>query len=361
MPYDPNDPAELRLPPTTPGGLATGVDGERLGATDVAANGQVAPPIETQTLGTLKIKPPEVNASSVGNSLRYPSEKPITADTDYVVFEFWQYNPPFGRDSTGDPGTNTTSSGTPSYKSYNASIDDLKKVNGLNPIILYMPEDIQTQYGQKWGGADFGSVASGLLNVVGTQFSLSGIPDNLPGVLKSTVFDKIRKGINQVAGASISENQILGGVTGSILNPNTEMMYDGPELRTLDLTFKMVPSSSTEAIEIKKICNTFKKAMLPQFGGTANSFFGGEKGFGAGNLIRVPSVCTMKYMCGKDLHPYLPQYKALAISNVAINFTPDGAYASYRDGAPVATQLKISLKEMKNIFSSEIEPTGATY
>jgi hypothetical protein len=310
-------------------------------------------------LGKLPIQQPSVTASS-GNALRYPSDRPISANSDYVIFEFFNYNPPFGRGpGEGSDGSQGTASGTPSYKTYNSSVDKLDK-SGLSPILLYMPEDIQTQYSQKWGGAAFGSVAAGLLQTVGTSVDINTALDNIPGVIKSAVFDKLREGINKVAGAQISENQILGGVTGSILNPNTEMMYDGPELRTIDLTFKMVARSKKESEDIKKICTTFKKAMLPQFGGNASSFFGGEDGGGAGNLIRVPNICKVTFMFGSNVHPYLPQYKSMAISNVAINYTPDGAYATYENGSPIATQLKVSLKELKNIFASEISD-GVSY
>jgi len=312
------------------------------------------------SLGKLPVAEPKVTAQS-GASFRYPFERSIDADSDYVVFEFFTYNPPFGRGpGEGNSGAQATATGTPSYTTYNASVDKLDR-SGLSPIILYMPEDVQTQYGQKWGGAAFGSVATGLMQAVGTDVNLNNLFDNISGTIKSKVFDKLREGINSVAGAQISENQILGGVTGSILNPNTEMMYDGPELRTLEMNFKMVATSDREAQEIKKICTTFKKAMLPQFGGNASSFFGGEEGFGAGNLIKVPNICTVKFMFGNRLHPYLPQYKAMAISNVAINYTPDGSYATYENGSPVATQLKVSLKELKNIFASEIEDNGASY
>lgn len=310
-------------------------------------------------LGTLPIQAPLVTAAS-GASLRYPLERPIDAKSDYVIFEFFNYNPPFGKGpGEGSDGSQATATGTSSYTTYNASVDKLDR-SGLSPILLYMPEDIQTQYSQKWGGAAFGSVAAGLMQAVGTDINVQTGFDNIPGILKTTIFDKLREGINSVAGASISENQILGGVTGSILNPNTEMMYDGPELRTIDLTFKMVANSRKEAVEIKKICTTFKKAMLPQFGGNASSFFGGDDGAGAGNLIRVPNICKVTFMFGSEVHPYLPQYKSMAIANVAINYTPDGAYATYENGSPVATQLRVSLKELKNIFASEISD-GVSY
>lgn len=324
------------------------------------------PVTDPSILGKLPIRAPEVNKDA-GTSLRYPFEDSIKGDTDYVIFEFWEYSPPFGRGSDGQGAQNTEgTTGSPSYRNYNASVDGLKEAKTLgggklSPVLLYMPEDIQTMYSQKWGGAAFGSVTAGLIQAAGTNVDLSAAVDSTSGVIKSKAFDLLRQGINKVAGASVSENQFLGGVSGVILNPNTEMMYDGPELRTLDLTFKMVPTTSREAQEIKKICTTFKRASLPSFGGKTDFFGGSSSGLGGGNLLTIPKICTVKFMKGSAIHPYLPQYKAMAIANIAINYTPDGSYTTYADGSPVATQLKISLKEMKNIFSDEIEDQGGSY
>lgn len=315
-------------------------------------------PDSSQNLGTLPISSPKVNAQQSKDSLRYPSNRPINGNSDYVIFEFFDYKPPFQSNNN-----NASGAGTPSYKTYNASVDNLSPAKDLSSILLYMPEDIQTQFGQKWGGAAFGSVTAGLLQGIGGAADADTFLDNIPGVIKSKTFDLLRQGINKVSGAQVSENQALGGVTGTILNPNTEMMYDGPELRTFELSFKMVPTNNPEAQSIRKICNTFKKAMLPTFGGDARSFGGSSdsSGLGGGNLLTVPKMCKVTFMNGSSIHPYLPQYKACALANVAINFTPDGSYATYSDGAPVATQLKLSFKEMKNIFASEITLDGPSY
>ena len=359
--YDPNSKKFLRYIPSSGvfanDSRANQADLQTKYASEVAASGATAD--NGSSLGKLSIKAPKANAQG-GAALKYPYDRALGSDSDYVIFEFWKYNPPFGRDDTGNAGSTTSSTGSGGYKKYNASVDDLTTA-GFDPILLYMPEDVQTQYGQKWGGAAFGSVTAGLLQTLGTDVSVEAALDSIPGVIKSKTFDLLRQGINKVSGASVSENQALGGISGVILNPNTEMMYDGPELRTLELTFKMLATSDREAQEIKKICTTFKKAMLPTFGGQTKFFGGGSKGLGGGNLLTIPNICTVKFMYGSSLHPYLPQYKAMAISNVAINYTPDGSYATYENGYQVATQLKVSLKEMKNIFASEIEDTGASY
>lgn len=292
-----------------------------------------------------------INGSKV---LRYPSEPAISGDTDYVVFSFYKYDPPFGRGQGGD-GTVKIDSGNAGYDLYAQS--GIGKTPLYGSVIMYMPEDIQTQFSARWGDFGFGAVTSGALNTIGTN--LNAIPagiSSIPGVIKSSVYSALTEAINKIPGTSVSLNQVLGGVSGTVLNPNVEVMYEAPDLRGFDLSFKMTPRSGNEAVSIKQICNRFKKAMLPVFGG--QTFFGND----APNLLTIPSLCQVSFMQGNKIHPYLPQYKLCAISDVSINYTPDGVYATYGDGSPVSTQIKITFKEIKLIFSQEIiEDDGANY
>ena len=73
------------------------------------------------------------------------------------------------------------------------------------------------------------------------------------------------------------------------------------------------------------------------------------------SFIKVPKVCKVTYMRGSSQHPDLPTYKMCAITDVNINYTPDGNYAVYNDGTPVAYELKISFMETKLLFSEEID------
>jgi len=256
----------------------------------------------------IRITAPKVNGGST-SSLRYPRE--INGDTDYVVFEFFDYDAPFGRaEGETTPIIDNSSSAKAFYD--RSGSKEKKKPAGLSTIILYMPEDIQSQYGARWGGADFSTASVGLARLAGTD--LAG-----PGVTVSS-------------GAGI---------------------YEGSQLRTFSLSFKMTPKNDTEALEIKRICNTFKKAMLPSFGGQA--LLGTIE---AASLITVPKLCQVTYMKGGEVHPYLPVYKLCAIAGVDVNYTPDGSYATYRGGSPVATRLSLSFKETKLLFAQDIDSKG---
>ena len=52
---------------------------------------------------------------------------------------------------------------------------------------------------------------------------------------------------------------LLSRVNGAILNPNLELLFEGPDLRQFNYTFKMSAESATEAFYIKSIIKWFKK------------------------------------------------------------------------------------------------------
>ena len=59
-------------------------------------------------------------------------------------------------------------------------------------------------------------------------------------------------------------------------------------------------------------------------------------------------------MHGDGRNRYLPKYKMCAITDVGVNYTPDGNYAVFDGGDPVATELKISFMETKLIFAEDV-------
>jgi hypothetical protein len=316
----------------------------------------------------LVIPPPKATAGSTSAGvLRYPSEPDITEDSDYVVFSFFRYAPPFGGgqntpNRAAEGSTTTLPQSTWGYANYQNSNDRSYNNTSHQPIILYMPEDIQSQFGAGWNGAGFGAAAAGMLGIAGSinkqkdfgALVQAGV-SSFPGALKAATFNAFTQAINAIAGANISLNQALGTTTGTIINPNVELAYEAPKLRTFSLKFKLVPRTSGEARQIRAICNRFKKAMLPGFGGQA--LFGASSE--TANLITVPDLCQVSFMNGGNIHRYLPQYKLCGITDVNINYTAAGAYATVgSEGAPMATELTVSFLESKLVFSEEVQEDG---
>lgn len=299
-------------------------------------------------------------ASNPTTSLRYPRDAAMASGSDYVLFEFFQYQPPFQNIDKGAAKRNGTG-----LSVYNQSVTDealaYKKVKGLDPIIMYMPEDVSTGFKANWSGksfsniansmlatagsGDFGQVASNLTNNAGTIFE-QAIPNMGNKVIRDT--------ISKITGESISQNDVFGATRGVILNPNVELLFGGIDLRNFQLRYKMVPRNAPESANIKKIIKIFKKAMLPSFADGDELNFSGEINT-SNSFIKVPNVCRVSFMRGGGPNPDVAQYKMCAITQVDINYTPDGTYATYEDGSMVATELSLNFQETKLIFASEVD------
>ena len=338
----------------------------------------------------------EIDAAIDPQSIRFPADIASGGDSAYVLFSFYKYMPPFGNKKGFKQGLQQVKkNGTKvvlkdqqyvnenlaAYNRGGVLTEDYEKV-GLPQLMLYMPSDIQDAYKADWQGKAFGSITSGLLAAAGTEGvgnklksalkTANSAAQNLPVNAAASLITNLAKG---VTGDQINASDVFGGISGVIKNPNVELLFQKMNLRTFDLTFKMSPYDAQEGENIRNIVNTFKKAMLPSYDLGDRKVFGFEKNqnsFGSGgdpalnaSFIAVPSVCYVQFMHGGDRNTYVPKYKMCAITDVGVNYTPDGNFATFQGGAPVATELKISFMETKLIFAEDITdveiPQGPVY
>ena len=213
-----------------------------------------------------------VNASS-GDALRYPKREPISKITDYVSFSFFKYKPPLQGTNSNDEGLDTAGTGFDienAYRNYNASVVETEPDENLQSILLYMPQDIQSEYSQSWEALKIGTAAAVSVRGLSGNFDINSLGSTIKEGLKKARFSAITGLTNKFAGGNLSRDQVLGLVSNQIANPNTEVLFSGSNLRTFDLNFKMVADDEDESKEILKICNTFKSASMPSFGGERN-------------------------------------------------------------------------------------------
>ena len=329
------------------------------------------------SIGTNVIRPQAAAVVGDAMALKYPADQGITSDSDYVSFRFYDYLPPF-KPSGGNRGTQGTTANSNlgvKYTAYSQSIDpvNMQPANSdyYKNIIMYMPEDLGGQYGADWTGKSFSNLAVEALRTVGSSGAIDNgsygrTVDTGVGALKALGYKAAVDVINGAFGTNVQDTDALSGVSGTILNPNTEMMYQSSTMRGFDLRFKMQARSEDESNQIKQICTTFKRAMLPTYGGEVIGKGIGpgtptDKKPGNGNFITLPKIVAVSFMTGNELNEYVTQYKPCAITGVDINHTPDGAWAAYKGGAPVATEIKVSFKELKLIFAQEIASKGASF
>ena len=153
------------------------------------------------------------------------------------------------------------------------------------------------------------------------------------------------------AGQAVGAN-ILGRTAGVTLNPNLELLFKGPNLRTFNFNLRFTPRTAKESEEIKQIIRVFKKNMAVQRS-TSNLF------------LLTPRVFTVEYIYNAkgdnagQLHPYLNVFKPMAMTNLNVNYTPDGTYMTYNQtGSLTAYDLQMSFGELEPIYADEFEDSS---
>jgi hypothetical protein len=284
---------------------------------------------------------------------RYP-ETNFDSDTDYVKIRFFDYTAPFSSQGGGSAGS--------TLSVYNQSSNGLGSPGAT--VYLYMPEDIEGQYGGSWDAANLSNVAKTMLSSFGEAANGkmgAALGEAMQGV-KTVTENFLTKGtpvVNAISQAlqasnfgSLTVNDIFSVSTGQILNPNTEVLYKGPKMRTFSLNFKMAPRNQKESENIKNIIQAFKYATLPKYGGKGDSNV---------SFVTVPQIVDVSFMKGNTEIPWVTQYKPAVITDFSVSYTPDGAWATLPNGSPVATTMKISFQETKMVYADEVVGDGATY
>ena len=288
-------------------------------------------------------------------TLRYPQKEPPAAlGYDYIKITAYKYQPP-GLEMVG----NNLSGYGPDFR-----------ISGepFETVILPMQPNITESNSTSWNEDQMNAIeaAAGTLAMGGIKATAELFLGNWGGAkneigsafgsignqIKSVMTDPATKAgiISYFAGQAIGKN-IMGRQTGQVINPNMELLFNGPRLRTFNFNFTFTPRFKEEAQIIRKIIRAFKRNMAPQRS-TSNLF------------LLSPRVFKLKYIYNNraeedddgdgSQHPYMDTFKTCALTAFNVDYTPGGSYATYRDGGSM-TQYKVtmSFNELNPIYADE--------
>ncbi len=144
------------------------------------------------------------------------------------------------------------------------------------------------------------------------------------------------------AGQAVGAN-VTARATGQVINPNLELMFTGPQLRSFNFNFTLTPRDPEEARICRKIIRAMKRNMTPQRS-ESNLF------------LKTPRIFKIEYIYGEGNteHPFMNKFKPCACRNFTVNYTPDGSYMTYR-GEPSMTSYTIAMSfgEIEPIYADE--------
>jgi len=279
------------------------------------------------------------------SDLRYPYST-INGTQDFIKFSIFEY-----RRSTQsrigirrDRGDRLFTSGRESLADEQNNLRNTRDL--LGSILLPIPSQVADTNSTGWGESKLNALEADLLAASGNL--ISGQSGKAEGDFQS-VLQRIsanssvvnswfaKQAVSALIGSNITLDQLLARDQGEIINPNMELLFSGPSLRTFSFNFKLTPRYQREAEVIRTIIKAFKRNMAP-------------KGSG-GTVLRTPNIFQLEYV-GKA-QDYLNRIKLCALQNVSVNYTGDGTFATYQDGAPISSMLTLQFKELTPIYNED--------
>lgn len=215
----------------------------------------------------------------------------------------------------------------------------------LATIVLPMPGSIQDSNTVNWSGDKLNPFMQALGDVAQTALEGGNAGEAAQRQTEAALSERgLRSAIvSKFTEGALGTGNIMQRQYGTIINPNLELLFNSPDLRTFSFSFKLSPRSPREAVEVKKIIRNFKQAMSVKR--SATSF-----------LLQSPHTFAISYIFQNKRHPYLNRFKECALTSCSVNYTPEGNYMSFDDSnepSMVSYQIDLSFQELDPIYDDD--------
>jgi len=173
-----------------------------------------------------------------------------------------------------------------------------------------------------------------------------------------------RAGLNLIAqaagtiGVNIDVNQAVTRINGTIINPNMELLFNGPSLRSFTFTIRFTPRSPEESKRIRMIIRVLKQHSAVKKNPQLNPNYSyGEGDIGSNFLLGTPDVFKLRYIKAKTQKDIkgLNKFKTCALKSVSVDYTGEaGRFAGYNeDSQPVTTLVTLNFNELVPIYDED--------
>ena len=245
----------------------------------------------------------------------------------------------------------------------------------LGSIFLPMPK-VADVNGVEWGNSEL--TISGLLGLGAAEKLIAGTggsgKDSTDIQKDKDALESLRESLDgqggrNVAGSSNTEllralkvktlSGLAGGLTGSnldadtylartsgrVLNPNAEVLFQGPVIRDFSFSFVMIARSQREGAEIRKIIRFLKLGMAPKFRSTT--------------FLKNPDVFMLEYRSGNSVLNTVNRFNpgGLALKTMSVDYAPNGYWSAYKDSQPVALKMDLSFTELRPVYEGDQQLT----
>jgi len=207
-------------------------------------------------------------------------------------------------------------------------------------VQLYLPPSIQFADGANYEGFEMG--VSGAIAIDAANASGNTVNGETFGNVKSQV-EGLGGNLSPEAVIAkmadfvpLAPTQAVQGGLRKATNPNTRVLFKSVALRTFQFSFKMMPTSEEEALQIERIVLSFRKQLYPTLSGGA----GGTSSTSIG--YEYPDMYLIQMTLGNREVP--PKVKPSFLTAVSTNFNgSSGALLASNGGNQTWSEVDIAL------------------
>ena len=281
-------------------------------------------------------------------TLRYPLNENPRIKYDYMQVSAYEH----------------TASGFEQDKPGLERADERPKGTKKGTVFLPMQQGLADSSGVNWNQGEvkplqaalFNTARGAITNFGGGEEGINSLGDAAKATMEQGIKETrdLIKGVsgsditNYFAAQAVGNGSLFTRGTGKILNPNLELLFEGPALRTFAYNFQFTPRESREAKLVRKIIRFFKENMAVKKG--TDTLF-----------LKTPNVFTLKYIFKSGgQHPFLNKIKMCALTNCTVQYNPDGSYMTYDDGSMTSYNLQLNFSELNPIYDTDFKGTNDT-
>ena len=302
--------------------------------------------------------------------LQYPKST-LDGTNSFITFRMYDYSSAPNSSGIGNIRSNIQRSAGGNFSSKNLKKEFTKKsipeegdATGMGSISLYLPQNLEYNYGANWKAMQFGALGAVLergqsFNKAYTQALKVGssAAANVMGDIVGSALESIPKT------SDITLDNVLGASFGITFNDNTLQTFDKMETRTFSFKYVMVARDASEEKEIKDIIKFFKLAMHPDatenmknntiflkypyiwriipsgYKSKSRTFVGGN----FGNTLER-----------KNFSSFLPNTKYCGLRAMSVNYTPNNVISLTPGNFVTAVTVSLDFVELTNLTRKDI-------
>ena len=284
-------------------------------------------------LNNTVIKPVAGTRTKFGN-LKYPLD--MNGSQDFMMFSLLEYKPKdllgsgLGAGERPRVGFNQKGGGR----------------NILGTCSLPIQSGIKDQNRADWGENKMNAMqlATAELALGGLESAeaAAGALDRVSNALGENT-GVAKKAVEQFfAGKMTGVSGLFARTKGATINPNLELLFNGPLLRPFSFQFRLSPRNKKEAESVVRIIRFFKQGMSP-IRTEGNLFLMAPHTFQV-HFVHAPTNAE---------HPFIGKMKECALTSFSTDYTPENNYSTLKDGFMTSYTITMDFQELEPVYNDD--------